>query len=53
MGEGYVIPKATHLTDMLRELREELAGVTIHYYFLGAEGRVVKKIAAPQKIRKI
>ena len=45
-----MISKPEHLTDMLRELREELTGVTIHYYFLDAEGKVVKKIAGSQKI---
>jgi len=49
LGEGYILTKPAHLTEMLRELREELAGVTIHFYFLDAEGRVVKKIPEPQK----
>jgi len=50
LGEGYVISNPQHLTKMLRKLREELAGVTIYYYFLDDEGRVIKKIAGPQKI---
>ena len=52
LGEGYVLMKPEHLTEMLRELREELVGITIHYYFLDTNGKVIKKIAgpAPQKI---
>ena len=30
LGEGYVITKPKHLTEMLRELREELVGITMH-----------------------
>jgi len=52
LGEGYVITKQQHLTEMLRELREELAGVTIYFYFLDPEGRVIRKIADPPRTKE-
>ena len=49
-GEGYAITNPQHLTEMLRELRQELKGVTIHYYFLDSEGRVIRKTTSSQRI---
>ena len=42
-GEGHVLYKPEHLADHLKELRKELEGVIIHYFFINDEGRVIRK----------
>jgi len=41
-GEGYFFYRPEHLTQHLKELREELEGVIIRYYFIDDEGWVIK-----------
>jgi len=42
-GEGYFLSRAEDLTRHLKELRKELEGVIMHYYFINDEGQVIKK----------
>ena len=49
-GEGHFLHRPEHLTQHLKELREELEGVLIHYFFINDEGQVVKKEASKRPV---
>jgi hypothetical protein len=49
-GEFHCVYTAEHLTEYLKEIRENLQGVVIQYWFLDDEGRVRAKEISPQPV---
>jgi len=52
-GEMHTLYRPEHLTEYLKELRKELEGVPIHYFFIDDNGVVVKKEVAKEPVRGI
>jgi len=46
-GEHYILTRKEQLTEHLKELREELEGVPIYYYFTDDTGRVIREESSP------
>ena len=46
-GEYYILTRKEQLTEHLKELREELEGVPIYYYFTDDTGRVIREESSP------
>jgi len=49
-GEGHTFYRPEHLTEHLKELREELEGVIIHYYFVDDNYTIIKKEASKEPV---
>ena len=52
-GEGHFMYRPEHLTEHLKELRKELEGVIIHYYFINDEGQVVKTEVSKEPVKGV
>ena len=52
-GEGYFLSRPEQLTQHLKELRAELEGVVIHYFFIDENGTVTKKEVSEKPVRGV
>lgn len=52
-GEMHTFYRPEDLTQHLKELKAELEGVTIHYFFINDEGQVVKKEVSDKPVNEV
>ena len=51
-GEMHALYRREHLTEHLKELRKELEGVVVHYYFINDNGALIKKETSQHPVRQ-